>query len=125
MKISINDSRFYSIYGVAKKFDKPVFVHTGKRGSPDFLTSRESTHPDFLEEAIQLYPEVQFIIGHMGNRADFEGLDDPQDDFFRLALHYPSVWLEASTIGSPSNDPDGEKLFSVYSQSTEMPRHMV
>jgi uncharacterized protein len=50
----------------------------------------------------------------MGNRADFEGLDDPYAASFRLALLYPNVWLEASTIGSPSNDPNGEKLFSVY-----------
>ena len=77
MLVDLNDNRFYSIYDVAREFDKAVFVHTGKAGSSGSLDNKEATHPNFLEEAIQLYAGVWFIVGHVGNRADFEGSLDP------------------------------------------------
>ena len=120
MKINFNDPRFYSIYGVAQEFSKPVFIHTGLAASEGSFTNKEASHPDFTEEFIQLYPDVIFILGHMGNKAVFEGLDDPFDACFRLATKYSNVYLEASALGSSSNDPDGDILTSVYQDAKDL-----
>lgn len=120
MKINFNDPRFYSIYGVAQEFSKPVFIHTGLAATEGSFTNPEATHPDFTEEFIQLYPDVTFILGHMGNKAVFDGLDDPFDACFRLAGQYSNVYLEASALGSSSNDPDGDILTSVYQDAKDL-----
>lgn len=114
MRINLNDPQYYSIYGVAREYHKPVYIHTGTVFAPNSLANKEATHPDFLEQAIQLYPTVTFILGHFGNGAIFDGLDDPFDACFRLALTYSNVYFEVSAFGSPSNDPDGSKMFGVY-----------
>lgn len=119
MKINLNDARFYSIYEVAREFGKPVYVHTGLALTPESLDTPEATHPAFFEEAIQLFPDVNFILGHIGNKADFEGLEDPFVACFRLAQQYTNVYLEASALGSTSNYPDGAKLSGVYREAKE------
>ncbi|CAB9497166.1 amidohydrolase [Seminavis robusta] len=120
MLINLNDARFYSIYDVAREFNKPVYCHTGKTLSTGSLTNKEATHPAFLEEAIQLYPDVLFILGHVGNGADFDGLEDPIEACFRLTLTYSNVYMEVSAVGSASNDPNGDKLFGIFRDAKQL-----
>ena len=53
------------VYELAKAYKKPVAVHTGQTARPDALL--KYSHPLTLDDAAVLYPDVQFIMCHMGN----------------------------------------------------------
>ena len=99
MKINLTDTAYYTIYNVAETTGVPVYVHMGTAVSDESLQNEEATHPAFFENAIQQYPNVRFILGHMGNGAIYDNLEDPIDACIRLATTYSNVYLEASGTG--------------------------
>ncbi len=109
MHFRMDDPAYFGIYEVAAIHDVPVYTHTGPSPFPGTESSAPYTDPAYLELAIQSYPQVDFILGHIGfdflNReiGDLEGC-------IELALAYPNVWLEPSAMGSSSSDPDGVHL---------------
>lgn len=111
--INLTDPTYYSIYGVAEEFDVPVYVHTGKARAKGSSENPEATHPAFLEEAVRAYPNVTFVLGHAGNGATYDDLEDPLEACLRLARTHSNVYVEASALGSDANDPAGEKLLAV------------
>lgn len=68
----------------ARKYQLPVMLHTG---------NFSYTAPIMMEGMIRQYPEVTFILGHMGSLAFVL-------DAIELAKRYPNVYLETS--GMPS-----------------------
>jgi predicted TIM-barrel fold metal-dependent hydrolase len=83
----------------------------------DFKTDEErkrhlrSSSPLALEAAIARYPEVPFVMGHMGFDFNREGFDFT-DDVYRLAERYPNVYLEISAFGLANYDPEGKFMDS-------------
>lgn len=53
------------VYQLAKRYNKPVAVHTGLTATSQALL--KYSHPLVLDEAAVKYPEVQFIMCHIGN----------------------------------------------------------
>ncbi len=103
--IRFDDEAFYGVYDVAAEFDVPVYLHTGL--SPFRGTSQEApyTNAAWLEDAISRYPDVRFILGHLGH--DFEpDFTEPLDTVLDLAERYDNVLLEPSALG----DEDGFRL---------------
>lgn len=103
--IRFDDPAYFGIYEVAEAFDVPVYLHTGL--SPFRGTSTEAPYTDagFVEPAIQRFPKVQFILGHMGH--DFEpDFTEPLDVVLDLAERYDNVLLEPSAL----SDDNGFRL---------------
>ncbi|CAM2068585.1 Amidohydrolase [Sulfidibacter corallicola] len=114
----LDNPAFDSIYRVAAEFDAPVYHHIGSsplRSFEDFEddAAREryyrSFYPSFVEGTLRRFPQVRFILGHMGydfNDEDVDGIDE----VFRLARQYPNAYLEISALGTESHDPDGSQM---------------
>ena len=100
--IRFDDPAYFGIYEVAEAFDVPVYLHTGL--SPFRGTTREAPYTDaaYVETAIEQFPKVQFILGHMGH--DFEpDFTEPLDTVLELAERYDNVLLEPSALADDDN----------------------
>ncbi|HNH46242.1 MAG TPA: amidohydrolase family protein [Myxococcota bacterium] len=105
----MDDPRYYSIYALAGQRGLPIYLHTGTSPFPGTAQEPAYTDPAYLEEAIALYPDTVFILGHLG----FDFINKKPgalDHCIALATQYPNVWLEPSALGSRSSDPDGAVL---------------
>lgn len=115
-ELPMDDQQFEGIYKVAQEFDVPVYHHIGTspiRKIKDFKSEEErrnylrSADPSALEWAIAKYPNVPFIMGHMGFDFNKEGFDF-SEQVYRLAEKYPNVYLEISAFGLAMYDKDGK-----------------
>lgn len=105
----MDDPRYYSIYEVAGEMNAPVYLHTGTSPFPGTAQEPAYTNPAYLEEAIALYPNTDFILGHLGHdfiTQEIKNLDVCID----LAQRYDNVFLEPSALGSAGSDPTGRNL---------------
>ncbi len=119
MHIRMDDPRYYSIYEVAGRMGKPLYLHTGNSPFVGTLESAPYADPAYLEEAIRTHPEATFILGHMG----FDFINRTLGDLetcLTLAKRYPNVFLEPSALGSNRSDPEGEKMRHVMNRVKEM-----
>ncbi len=116
--IALDDAKYNSIYEVADELDVPVYHHVGS--SPlqklaDFGDEEDkqeyiaSYDPNRLEGAIAAYPNVKFILGHMGFDFNKEGFDF-SPTVYSLAKRYPNVYLEISAFGRAAYDPEGKQM---------------
>lgn len=121
--IPLDDAQYDSVYEVAREFKVPVYHHVGSsplRKLTDFPTLGEaeeyvsSYDPSRLERVLSAYPDVTFIMGHMGFDFNSEGYNfTPQ--VYELASRYPNVVLEISAFGRSTYDKDGKAMDSVLS----------
>ena len=119
MHFRMDDPRFYSIYEVAGRMGKPLYLHTGNSPFVGTLESAPYADPAYLEEAIRTHPQAVFILGHMG----FDFINRTLGDLetcLTLAKRYPNVFLEPSALGSNRSDPEGEKMRHVMKRVKEM-----
>ena len=119
--IPMNDPKYDSIYQVAQDRSVPVYHHIGSsplRRLKDFpdrvaqLQYLQSYDPAGLERAIRKFPEVIFIMGHMGYDFNDEGYSF-SDKVFELASRYPNVYLEISAFGDALHDPKGVEMYEM------------
>lgn len=61
----IFDKIYEPFYALAKKYNKPVAVHTGATSRAEALL--KYSHPLTLDEAAVKYPDIQFVMCHFGN----------------------------------------------------------
>lgn len=61
----IYDSLMDPFYQLAMQYKKPVAIHTGLTASSNALL--KYSHPLVVDEAAVRYPEVQFVMCHIGN----------------------------------------------------------
>ena len=61
----VYDSLMDPFYQLAMQYKKPVAVHTGLTASSNALL--KYSHPLILDEAAVRYPQVQFVMCHLGN----------------------------------------------------------
>ncbi len=121
--IPLDDAQYDSIYEVAREAKVPVYHHVGSsplRKLTDFPELGEaeeyisSYDPSRLERVLKAYPDVTFIMGHMGFDFNNEGYNfTPQ--VYDLASRYPNVVLEISAFGRATYDPEGKAMDSVLS----------
>lgn len=115
-ELPLDDQQFDGIYKVAREFSAPVYHHIGTspiRKMKDFKNDDErknylrAADPTGLEWAIAKYPDVPFILGHMGFDFNKEGVDF-SEEVYKLAEKYPNVYLEISAFGLAMYDKDGK-----------------
>ncbi len=118
---AFDDERFYPIYEVAREHNKPIYHHVGTsplRRVSEFSESEldfvfRTFDPVYLEQAIQQFPTVKFILGHAGNDANHEGFSKINEVFY-LAEKYANVYIEISALASERGDPNGEIIDGIF-----------
>jgi predicted TIM-barrel fold metal-dependent hydrolase len=95
----LDDERFYPIYEIASRYGKPMYLHTGT--SPNPGTRFEPPYADamYLEEAVQMYPDAIFILGHSGYDTKERALTYV-DSAIYMAMKYKNVYLEPGALGA-------------------------
>lgn len=112
-----DDERYYPIYDMAEAMNKPIYHHVGTsplRKSSDFEDGEleffaRTFDPQYLEAAIQKYPTVNFIMGHIGNDTNDEGYSRIETSL-AYAKKYDNVYLEISALGADNT----EKMDNVF-----------
>ena len=85
-----DESRAYPLYQVCATLEIPVLLHCGMSWAPSGLASL--AQPLLLEEAVQAFPSLNFILAHFGWPWVQEAA--------LLALKYPNVFLDTSILYS-------------------------
>ena len=63
----IYDEIYTPFYDLARKFNKPVAIHTGAVASSKQGSLLKYSHPLGLDQVAVKYPDVQFVMCHFGN----------------------------------------------------------
>jgi len=98
-QVRLDDERLYSIYALAGRMGKPMYLHTGTSPNPGTRTEPPYADPAYLEEAIRRHPDAVFILGHSGYDSDGKALTYT-DSALRLAATYSNVYLEPGALGA-------------------------
>jgi predicted TIM-barrel fold metal-dependent hydrolase len=94
-----DDRRFYAIYEIAGRLGKPIYLHTATSPNPGVRLEPPYTNPYYLEEAIRLYPDTVFILGHAGWDTYHRKLTY-LDACIDLAQRYENVYMEPGALGA-------------------------
>lgn len=119
--VPLDDPQYDSVYLVAREFKVPVYHHVGT--SPlrklSQFENRESAenyaksyNPKLLERAIKRYPDVPFILGHVGFDFNDEG-QSSVETVLNLASRYENAYIEISAFGDPIHDKTGHHMVEV------------
>lgn len=114
-RIWLTDPLYHPVYELARRYDKPVAVHTGLTAFAG--ASLKYSHPLVLDEAAADFPRTRFVMCHFGNpflesaaavveknpnaAADLSGLLEGRvdlDEYFRVQAGYAGLlqtWLTA------------------------------
>lgn len=98
-----DDERFYGIYEIAGRLNKPIYLHTSGSPNPGIRTEPPYNDPYYLEEAIQKYPNTIFILGHAG----WDSLEKKLtylDAVIDLSQRYDNVYFEPGALGAHRAD---------------------
>jgi predicted TIM-barrel fold metal-dependent hydrolase len=104
--VSFDDPRYLGVYDVAAEHDVPVYLHTGFTPFPQGQNTPPYYDPEGLANTIANLPEVEFILGHVG-QGDLRAVEHA----LALAEAHGNVYLEVSALGRPAAlDEDGHPL---------------
>jgi len=98
-QVRLDDERLFSIYALAGRLRKPMYLHTGTSPNPGTRSEPPYSDPAYLEEAIRRYPDAVFILGHSGYDSERKALSYT-DSALRLAGTYANVYLEPGALGA-------------------------
>ncbi|MCW8879069.1 MAG: amidohydrolase family protein [Kangiellaceae bacterium] len=121
-----DDPQYYDIYHLAQEYNKPIYHHVGTsplRKVSEFDDDQlpyimRTFDPMHLEDAIKQFPQVKFILGHVGNDSNREGYSKI-DEVFYLAEKYDNAYIEISALGSQRSDPTGEVMDGVFNRAKQ------
>lgn len=95
MHLHPNDPRLFPVYEVAEQWGVPVLSQSGGTAHGDDETPWG--HPRYFEEPLQAFPQLNFILAHLGIGAE--------GDVIRLTAKYPNLFADTShrlhRIGTP------------------------
>jgi predicted TIM-barrel fold metal-dependent hydrolase len=94
-----DDERFYPIYEISGRLQKPMYLHTGTSPNPGTRFEPPYADPLYLEDAIKRYPDAIFILGHAGYDSKEKALNYT-DSAIYLAKTYPNVYMEPGALGA-------------------------
>lgn len=94
-----DDPRYFEIYDIAGRLNKPIYLHTATSPNPGTRTEPPYTDPYYLEKAIARYPNTIFILGHAGWDSYRKKLTYV-DACIDLAQRYENVYLEPGALGA-------------------------
>ena len=99
LQMRFDDIRFDSIYALAGRLGKPVYLHTATSPNPGTRLEPPYTDPLYLEATIRDHPETIFILGHAGWDSHYRKLTYT-DSCIDLAKRYSNVYLEPGALGA-------------------------
>ena len=94
-----DDPRYYRIYEIAGRLNKPIYLHTATSPNPGTRLEPPYTDPYYLEDAIKRYPNTIFILGHAGWDSYHRKLTYA-DAAIDLAQRYDNVFMEPGALGA-------------------------
>lgn len=103
-QIRFDDERFYPIYEIAGRYGKPMYLHTGTSPNPGTRYEAEYADAMYLEEAVKMYPQAIFILGHTGYDTKAKALTYV-DSAIYMAATYDNVYLEPGALGADRGEP--------------------
>jgi hypothetical protein len=104
--VTFDDPRYLTVYDVAAEHDVPVYLHTGFTPFPQGQNTPPYYDPEGLANTIANLPEVEFILGHVG-QGDLRAVEHA----LALAEAHANVYLEISALGRPAAlDGDGHPI---------------
>jgi predicted TIM-barrel fold metal-dependent hydrolase len=118
--VTFDDPRYLGVYDVAAEHGVPVYLHTGFTPFPQGQNTPAHYDPEGLENTIANLPEVEFILGHVG-QGDLRAVEHA----LALAETHANVYLEISALGRPAAlDEDGHPLAASDPRATapQLPR---
>jgi predicted TIM-barrel fold metal-dependent hydrolase len=85
----------FPVYEACEQLEIPVLIHCGMSWTPQGLA--KYSQPLLLEETVQTFPGVNFILAHFG----WPWVNEAQ----MLAIKYPNVYLDTAILysGTPGN----------------------
>ncbi len=115
-QIALDDRRYSGVYDVARKFGVPVYLHTGFSPFPSAKNEPKSYDPENIEEVVKAYPDVTFVLGHVGQ-------GDPRavEHALGLAKKYVNVYLEISALGRPFLVDEEGKAIAPNPEKPQLP----
>ena len=114
----MDDPAYYDIYEIAAQHQAPIYLHTGPSPFPGTMGAAPYTDAGYLEDAIEMFPDVQFILGHVGYDFTNKALGT-FETCLSLAARYENVYLEPSALGSEGSDPTGENYPEILKRTKE------
>ena len=87
--VYVHDPIHREIYDLAREFDVPVCIHTGETASSTGVL--KYAHPLTIDEAAVRYPDVRFVMCHMGNPWIMDACE--------VAAKNPNVYMDMSGLG--------------------------
>lgn len=100
--------RAFPLYALCGELGIPVLLHAGLSWAPKGLA--RLAMPLLLEEALQAYPRIQFVLAHFG----WPWVDEA----LMLALKYPNLHLDTSVVYARA---PGEALRQVLDRRVGLP----
>jgi predicted TIM-barrel fold metal-dependent hydrolase len=94
-----DDERYWGIYEIAGRLDKPIYLHTATSPNPGTRIEPPYTDPHYLEKAIKEFPDTIFILGHTGWDSYRKKLTYV-DACIDLAQRYDNVYMEPGALGA-------------------------
>jgi predicted TIM-barrel fold metal-dependent hydrolase len=110
----VNHRKVFPVYEAAAGLGIPLLVHTGMSWAPG--TPLEHGHPLHLEEPVQQFPKLNFVLAHFGWPWVWEAT--------ALALKYPNVYLDTSCLYYDSPKEFFQFVFSKQIPTTVIERSL-
>jgi uncharacterized protein len=90
-----DETTAFPVYQACQELEIPVLIHCGMSWVPQGLA--KYSQPLLLEETVQAFPDVNFILAHFG----WPWVNEAQ----MLAVKYPNVYLDTAILysGTPAN----------------------
>lgn len=94
------DKVYFPVYKLAEKYDLPVIIHSGITFKKNALL--KYTHPIHVDEVATLFPNVKFVMAHLGN---------PWMETAKAVLHKnDNVYADLSGLFEGSNYTEKEDV---------------
>jgi predicted TIM-barrel fold metal-dependent hydrolase len=108
------DRKVFPVFEAAAALGIPLVIHTGMSWAPE--TPLERGHPLLLEEPIQRFPKLAFVLAHWSWPWVWEAT--------ALALKYPNVYLDTSCLYYDSPKEFYQFVFSKQIPTTIIERSL-
>lgn len=84
----LSDKKYYPLWEICAKYDKPVLIHFGLLGAAGGKASGINMSPYAIADVSKKYPHVKFIVPHFGCTR--------MEDLLQLMWTRDNIWVDTS-----------------------------
>ena len=85
---SLSDPKYYPLWEICQKYNKPVLIHYGLLGAAGGTPNGINISPMSIADASKHFPKVNFVVPHFGCTH--------MEDLLQLMWTRPNVWVDTS-----------------------------